>query len=498
MQYRLLLAASLSLLLACEDWGLRQFDDAGTPPEIDAGDTPARDAGPPEMLVSYRYTPEGCDYEVRTAEVSEAGEGTDEVGAEATPTHVHVGWAGDTSTTFNVNWETGRDTTASYVIFGTDEDAVTAADDGDAADVTMQRGHHLLYANTALGVTVTGYTRIHEVHVCGLEPGTRYWYKAGAPGNWSEVYDVATAPEVGSTAPWRFAATGDSRNNQEDSWAISQKRVLDRGVDLQIFSGDAVFLGTYQNDWDTFFEAEWMDFTITDLLARVPFMMANGNHDALSVNYVSQFAFPQNESTGERAQGEEWFSFDYANAHFVMLNDSVADNSVLAGAEADWLRADLNAVDRSETPWIFVVHHRPFYTCLSTHRPDQGLRQAWQPLFDEFEVDIVFTGHNHVYERSNPIRGLEGGQGRLAASGPGGIPTFATTGTGSGSPSGTVYIVAAGVGAPLYSVSDECPTTNQAQSLRNYVIVDIEDRDLTFTVYDAMSDTQIDAFAYSK
>ena len=147
---------------------------------------------------------------------------------------------------------------------------------------------------------------------------------------------------------------------------------------------------------------------------------------------------------------------------------------------------------------VFAVHHRPFYTCLSTHRPDQGLRQAWQPLFDEFEVDIVFTGHNHVYERSNPIRGLEGGQGQLAPAGPFGVPQIRTPGVGTGSPSGTIYVVAAGVGAPLYSVSDECPTTNVAQSIRNYVIVDIEDRNLTFTVYDAMTDTQIDMFTYSK
>ncbi|HJL06197.1 MAG TPA: fibronectin type III domain-containing protein [Polyangiaceae bacterium LLY-WYZ-15_(1-7)] len=489
---------ALLLLYPCEETGLveQETEDAGT---LDDGAVIERDASMPE-LQSLSYTPDGCDYEVATPELLFAERGGDEAGSEPTPYQVHVGWSGPTQSTFNVNWRTdGEGTTFARILYGTSESAVAGADDDTAEGVSMQNGHTLVYetATTNL-IELDGRVTLHEVHVCGLEPDTTYYYKVGGPGNWSEVYDVATGPELGSTAPWSFASTGDSRNNTENAWPLSQRRVRDRGVDLQIFSGDAVFLGTLQPDWDQFFSASDGDFEVTDLLARVPLMMSNGNHDNLAVNYVASFAMPQEVSEDERAQGEEWYSFDYANAHFIVLNDSVADESVLAGAQASWLRADLEAVDRDVTPWVFAVHHRPFYTCLSTHRPDVGLRQAWQPVFDEYEVDIVFTGHNHVYERSQPIRGLEGVEGVLASAGPNGVPAIGSEGSGSGRPSGTLYVVAAGVGAPLYAVSDECPTTNIAESVQNYVTVEIEDRSLTFTARNAMTDAVIDEFSYSK
>lgn len=492
MRYIGLILSIIALpLIGCEETGLRSFmpddEDAGTQ---DASQT--RDAGFELEMVRHEYTPEGCDYTVSTPEIEgQAGPSAATFGDDPTPDHIHASWAGPTDSTFAVNWRTDLSTRASVLLYGTDEGAVAAAD-GPADDVRQQLGHHMLVA-TGLARADT-LTRLHEVHVCGLSPDTGYFYKVGGPGHWSDVYEFSTGPVIGSTNPWSFAATGDSRNQQENSWALSQKRLRDAAVDLQVFSGDAVFLGTLQTDWDGFFEATDGDFAVQDLFAEVPFMMANGNHDALAVNYVAQFAFPQDRTTGEQAQGEEWYSFDYANAHFVILNDSVADDSVLAGPQAQWLRADLGSVDREKTPWIFAVHHRPFYTCLSNHRPDTSLRTAWQPIFDEYRVDIVFTGHNHVYERSYPIRGLNDAEGMLAPAGAGGVPQI----DGEGFASGTLYIVAAGVGAPLYGVSDECPTTNVAESLRNHVVVEIDDRTLSFTAYETIGGGTIDHFTYTK
>lgn len=474
-----ILASALLALAGCEDTGIIR-EDAGQ----------RSDGGGP-MVQQLRYTPAGCDYEVGTPELEAAGMSEDAFDATTPgPSHIHVSWAGPSSTTFAVNWFSGRGTLASLVLYGTDEAAVAAAD-GPGAGVTEQVGHFMMFRGE---LDARGSTRVHEAHVCGLTPSTTYYYKVGGPGHWSEVFDVTTAPSPGSTEPFSFGVTGDSRNNMENSWPISQRRLLEAGIDLQIFSGDAVFLGPNQNDWRLFFEAADGDFEIQDLFARVPFMMANGNHDALAVNYVAQFAFPQDESPGERAQGEEWYSFDYANAHFVMLNDTVTDSAVIGGAQATWLRQDLMAVDRERTPWIFVVHHRPFYTCRSTHAPYTEAQVAWQPVFDEFAVDMVFTGHNHVYERSRPIRGLEGGQGVVAPSGSNAVPTYDP----SGLPTGTVYVVAAGVGAELYEVADDCTTSYTAQSIRPYVIVSIEDRTLTYTAYSAMDGTVIDSFTVTK
>jgi hypothetical protein len=217
-------------------------------------------------------------------------------------------------------------------------------------------------------------------------------------------------------------------------------------------------------------------------------MPANGNHDGLAINYVLQFALPQDETAGERAQGEEWYSFDYGNAHFVVLNDS-AGNTLVEGAQRDWLRQDLMAVDRARTPWVFSVHHKPPYSCSTNHGSDIPLRNAWQPLYDEFEVDVVFNGHDHDYERSRPIRGIRDGStdGIVAESGTNGIPV---------DQSGTVYIVAAGAGAPLYGV-DTCYHTHVTESTRNYVLVDIDDKTFHYTAY-RLDGTVLDEFEYTK
>jgi acid phosphatase type 7 len=471
----------LASLAACgEETGYRSIEDSGT-----------------DALRQLRYTPEGCDYEVETPEVADTSLGADESDADASsPDHIHVSWAGPSQSTFAVNWRTAVETKGGFLLYGTDEAAVAAAD-GPTDAVQLQHGHTLMY-EAGLGTllddpSLTTRTRIHEVHVCGLEPDTVYYYKVGLPGTFSEVFDVSTAPVPGSSAPWAFAVTGDSRNHQENAWAISQRRIRELGAELQLFSGDAVVIGAIQGDWDQFFSVTDDAFSVQDLLARTPLMPVNGNHDALAVNYVAQFALPQHRSPGERAQGKEWYSFDYGNAHFVMLNDSVDDNAVISGAQADWMRQDLGAVDREKTPWVFAVHHRPFHTCLSTHSPDTSLRAAWQPIFDEFEVDIVFNGHNHVYERSVPIRGLEGGQGVLAPAGANGVPVIT-----DGRPSGTLYVVSAGVGAPMYPVSSECAFTQHAVSERNYTRVELDDRTITVTVRNVLTNAVIDEFSYTK
>tara|TARA_B100001750_G_scaffold207080_1_gene185168 strand:+ start:1661 stop:3154 length:1494 start_codon:yes stop_codon:yes gene_type:complete len=491
----LLLAASL--FTGCGDDDGASPDSGPADAGVDAAPAP-RDLGQERELTVFDYVPEGCSGTVRTPEVVEAGMGGETLGAAPTPDHVHVAIGEEASTTFAVNWHTDLATDVTQILYGLDEDAVDAAD-GATDEVAVRSGHTLVYETRYETLTDSLDVRIHEVHVCGLEPSTTYYYKVGGPGAWSETFDVATAPVLGSTEPWTFAASGDSRNNTAGVWQLAQRQILEAGADLHVFSGDAVNLSALQTEWDAFFEAREGDFQVQDALARIPFMVSNGNHDNLRVNYLAQFAMPQDISEGEGGQGEEWYSFDYANAHFVVLNDTVEDDATISGPEADWLRADLAAVDRDVTPWVFAVHHRNLYTCMSSHSPSGQLRTAWQPIYDEFAVDVVFQGHNHVYERSRPIRGLTAtNEGVVAAEGAGGEPTFEAPGGGSGEPSGTLYFTAAAIGAPLYEVSDACPTTRAAQGVANYLMVDVDDRSITFTARNIETGAVIDELTYSK
>ena len=492
MTHRISLASLVlslaSMGLGCEttgatmpDTGLVVMPDSG----VDGG---------PALQTSYSYTPTGCTYMVRTPTVTEAGAGRDDFGATPMADHVHASWAGPTDTTFAVNWRSDVDTHASSLLVGTDQAAVMAAD-GATTGVERHDGHFMVVSSL---VHTDPPDMIHEAHVCGLTPNTTYYYRVGGTGHWSSTFSFSTGPTIGSTDPYMFGVTGDSRGYDMNAWAITEQRMQARAVDFEIFSGDAVEIGNVQSEWDQFFEQEITGtgaFQVQDFLASHAMMMANGNHDVLSPNYLAQFALPQDVSPSEIGQGEDWYSFDYANAHFVVLNDTVASDTILSGDEAAWLRSDLMAVNRTTTPWVFVMHHQPLYTCsLGGHNPDTTLRSAWQPIFDQFHVDIVFAGHNHEYERSHPIFGYSAGGDMLAGSVAGGAPTFGA----DGNPSGSIYIVAAGAGAPLYPCDMHCPETAFAQSVRAYVTFQISNRTLTMNAYDSLTDTMIDTLSYTK
>lgn len=474
-----LLALAPTIALAWAGCG----EDTGVIDDDGSGGSGATGSG------TFPYTPEECSYDVTVPdELDDSGFHADETGTDPAPDHVHISYAGDPTSSFAVNWRTDKGgaeaTKATVLLFGTDEQAVRNAD-GPGDGVQMRTGHYMRYGGLFDG---DRKTQVHEVHVCGLDANTQYFYKVGGAGVWSDVYDATTSPEIGDTGTWRFAVTGDSRNDTQ-ILAEVQKAVADNGVDLQLFSGDAVVLGPNQSEWDDFFEASTGDFSVQDIFARVPFMVANGNHDNLTVNYVAQFAVPQaSRSAGAKAQGEEFYSFDYANAHFVFLNDT--PNTRATGEQAEWLRDDLAAVDRTKTPWVFVTHHQPAYSCSTNHGSDLDIRQAWQPIYDQFEVDVVWTGHDHDYERSKPIRGFQTGSvdGNLAETAGNGVPVKG---------SGTIYVVAAGAGAPLYGVDPSCFHTLKTESTRNYVIVEIEDTTMRYTAY-RLDGSVLDEFSYTK
>ncbi|MBI4702214.1 MAG: metallophosphoesterase [Deltaproteobacteria bacterium] len=423
------------------------------------------------------YTPKGCDYSVAVPAGVDAMMGDGTVGGPPLVDNVHASFAGKATASFAVSWRTETTTTATELLFGTQEQAVAAAE-GPGEGVRAQTGHTMLYS-TALDGGVQ--TRVHEAHACGLVPATRYFYKAGAPAAWGKIYDVTTSPEIGTKQPWRLAAMGDTRDGP-DVFARLQEMVLAAGTGVQIFTGDAVSVGLAQSGWNALLSAPGKDKNVQEILARIPLMTVNGNHDNLALNYLAQLALPQELSPGE-TDPEQWYSFDYANAHIVVLDDSGPADSILQGEERAFLEKDLAAVDRQKTPWLIAAHHRPMYSC-SEHGSNLDLRSAWQPLYDKFQVDLVFNGHDHNYERSKPIRG----DGVVAEQGPEGQPV---------AQSGTVYVVAGAAGAPLYESGKDCKHTYKNESVYHYVALEIADKAMKYRAY-RLDSTLLDSFDYQK
>jgi hypothetical protein len=146
--------------------------------------------------------------------------------------------------------------------------------------------------------------------------------------------------------------------------------------------------------------------------------MVNGNHENNAINFFSQFAMPGDQET---------FGFDYGFAHITVANDGPEDTTTLTTTVRDAIGADFAA--STSARWKMLMHHRPMWSAGTRHGSDLALQASWQPLVDQYHLDLVLNGHEHQYEVSKPLLGQA-------------VQTTNAT--------GTVYVVAGGAGADLY------------------------------------------------
>lgn len=350
------------------------------------------------------------------------------------PAFVHLGWpAQDTSTSISIEWITDPGTLASQVEWGA----------GDTLD------QHT--AGTSFTVGDDAAYRVHELRLCEqLKPGTTYRYRVGGDGHWSPTYAFTTPQAPGTFDTFTVAIAGDSRGTYED-WRQVVAKMASHDPDLYLFSGDMVNRGENEAEWLAWWAATG------DTFARKVIVPAHGNHEMLSAHYFEQFSLPGNE---------QWFAIDYGTATIVSLNDTVTRGDDLTVAEPAYLR---QVFSTSKSKWRIALHHRATYSASAAHGSTLPVREAFAPVFDELGVDLVFAGHNHLYERSKPLRGdqvVEPGKG-------------------------TVYYVTGGAGAPLYAETLQEPFNASLAVIEHYLIAEFGPTSVTITARD-LSDNVID------
>jgi 3',5'-cyclic AMP phosphodiesterase CpdA len=360
---------------------------------------------------------EGCGYTLTTRLGAEPPRKGPASGAAAsadldpTPRLVHLGIMGDPKTSMVVQWRTVDETTRATVIRW-------AQGANLPAEQLTETTNGVEFGYRATGTQIF---RMHQAHLCGLSPGTTYSYQVGSTDRFSQVYSFTTAPDVVANpdAEILLANVGDSRDGY-DVWSQLVSELDQRSPDLVLFTGDAVTIGITQFEWEEFFERG------EPLLARVPLVFAHGNHEVNAVNFFSQFAMPGDQET---------FGFDYGHAHITVANDTPEDISYTTGKFKDAIAADFEA--SKDARWKIFMHHRPMYSSSTSHGSALDVRSAWLPLVDQYKIDLVITGHDHVYEISKPMR-----DNVVQAS----------------NADGTVYVVSGGAGAELYGAGTELHT----------------------------------------
>jgi acid phosphatase type 7 len=360
-----------------------------------------------------------CTHDVVTRPGAEAPvRGGDVLGDSPHPWQIHLGLVGDPRTSIAILWRTDEATTATTVRFGVA---------GRPLDRTVE-GITFRYA------TGDEMIRVHETHLCGLAPDTEYEYQVGGAGVFSRTHRFRTAPDV-ATSPDAEVVVGyfgDSRGGW-DVLARIGEQLAARSPDLLVATGDLVNWGDRQIDWERFFAAA------PDLFASVPLIVANGNHEGNAVNFYSLLAMPGDE---------ENFSFDYGHLHQVVVNTDPDDLTQIQNEIAEFLDEDLA---RSTARWNVVAMHKSMWSSSLKHGSNLTRRTAWGRIMDAHRVDLVFSGHDHLYERTRPMRGETAGA----------TPA-----------DGTIYIVSGGAGAPLYGVPDSLPYFSEiAESSYNATVI---------------------------
>ncbi len=195
--------------------------------------------------------------------------------------------------------------------------------------------------------------------------------------------------------PFDFVVLGDSGDASQAQYALA-RQIEAQDPDFLVHTGDLVYpRGARHAYRRAFFEP------YRTLISHVAFWPVPGNHDVAKPDFGAPFRevfeLPENGPAGVTPEHAYWF--DWADARFVMI-DSNLPQQVLAERVAPWMRAALAGFPGR---WRFVVLHHPPYT-VGAHKPNQAVRRALVPAFEDAGVDIVFSGHDHMYERTSPMR----------------------------------------------------------------------------------------------
>ena len=241
-------------------------------------------------------------------------------------------------------------------------------------------------------------------------------------------FNFTTHPPADACA-YSFILLGDSGRSSTEARAI-RDLLNAQTFDFVINAGDLAYNdGTYDELERNFFEL------YQDLLWGKMVWPVLGNHEYHTDDgspYLDVFHLPEQALNPE--DNERYYSFDYGNGHFVMLDSNRSLDQVSEGAEddmADWLIADLTANDSF---WTIVTFHHPWHISDDRGHPS-GIPNILIPILEAQGVDLVLHGHDHLYERTEPIK-----EGSLSTIEDGGI-IYVTNGEGSGQSSSSYSFV---------------------------------------------------------
>jgi predicted phosphodiesterase len=234
----------------------------------------------------------------------------------------------------------------------------------------------------------------------------------GTPSSRVDALDQATraaaAPQVQAAAPRstlpndsdsvKFLVIGDSGTGDRPQYEVAAKIVEARThfpFEFAIMLGDNMYGSEKAIDFVRKFETPYKPL----LDDGVKFYASLGNHDDPNQRFYQKF----------NMDGKRYYTFRKKDAEFFVL-----DSTYMSPPQIKWLAEELK---RSDAKWKIPYFHHPIYSSGERHGSELDLQKIVEPLFLENGVDVVFSGHEHFYERLKPQKGIiyitQGGAAKL-------------------------------------------------------------------------------------
>lgn len=299
----------------------------------------------------------------------------------------------DMSTQINVNWHS--DELDTYLLY-------TKADDPNYEYPTKVDGFYNMWSLPATDGTFThqGFSQRFVVYasINGLTPNTKYMYKVGKGDTFSDSYYFTTAS--GDNTPFSFLSITDPQYANAAGAAVfnnitNKAYEIEPNIKFSTLSGDVVDRGGKIDQWEALFDLS--------SLKTNPIAVTPGNHEyydassspkTFTAEYFNHF-FKNPENGAELSTNSSYF-FKYNNVLYISID---SENSSALNSQQEWFA---NVIEENFAQYIVVFMHRSFYgNIYGSVSP--ALQRNWQPLFDRYGVDLVLTGHDHVYTRSYKV-----------------------------------------------------------------------------------------------
>jgi 3',5'-cyclic AMP phosphodiesterase CpdA len=187
----------------------------------------------------------------------------------------------------------------------------------------------------------------------------------------------------------KFAVLGDTGTGDSNQYRVAKVLTSTRQTfpfEFVVMAGDNIYGTDNTRNYERKFEIPYKAL----LDAGVKFYAALGNHDSPNQRLYKPF----------NMNGQRFYTFKPKDGvRFFALDSNYMDREQL-----QWLEKELKA---SGSDWKIAFFHHPLYSSAERHGSDTALRDQLEPLFVNYSVDLVLTGHDHAYERTKPQKGIQ-------------------------------------------------------------------------------------------